>query len=82
LLSSQSQERLIKTAMDRFETVIIITHIGADFQTGGERIRINQALLRYIDVLVKIQVLNKGGKGIRKVITMERKVEENPEFVF
>jgi len=77
LLSAQWQEQLIRTCK-KFNTAIIITHVGADFRTGGERIRINQALLRYIDAIVKLDVIN--GKRVIKI--QERTVVEKPDFEF
>ena len=77
LLSAQWQEQLIR-ACRKFKTAIIITHVGADFRTGGERIRINQALLRYIDTIIKLDVIN--GKRILKI--QERTIVEKPDFEF
>ena len=75
LLSAQYQEQLIRNCK-KFNTAIIITHVGADFRTGGERIRINQALLRYIDTIVKLDVID--GKRVIKI--QERTVVEKPDF--
>jgi len=75
LLSAQYQEKLIRTA-GKFKTAVIITHVGADFKTGAERIRINQALLRYIDMIIKVDVENE-----RRILRIrERKPVESPEF--
>jgi len=77
LLSAQYQERLIKLS-EKFNTAIIITHVGADFRRQSERIRINQALLRYIDVIVKLDIVN----GKRKIIVQKREPVEKPDFEF
>jgi predicted ATP-dependent serine protease len=37
LVSSQSQERLIKSAKKNFKTVIIVAHVGANFRSGEEK---------------------------------------------
>jgi len=76
LISSQSQERLVKSAKKNFKTVIIIAHVGADFRSGGERVRMNQSVLRYVDTLIR--VLKMGDKRVVKVT--ERKIVEEPDF--
>ena len=77
LLNAQYQERLIKLCM-HFGTSIIITHLGADFRRG-ERIRINQALLRYIDLIIK---LDRDIEGKRFIEVQRRIPIESPSFEF
>jgi hypothetical protein len=76
LVSSQSQERLIKSAKKNFKTVVIVAHVGANFRSGEERVRMNQSVLRYVDMLVR--VLKLGDRRVVKVT--ERKVVEEPQF--
>ena len=77
LLNAQYQDRLIRLCRN-FGTSIIITHLGADFKRG-ERIRINQALLRYIDVIIKVDFDAEG----RRFIEVQRRIPiESPSFEF
>jgi len=77
LLNAQYQDRLIRLCRN-FGTSIIITHLGADFKRG-ERIRINQALLRYIDVIIKVDFDVEG----RRFIEIQRRIPiESPSFEF
>jgi len=76
LLSAQLQDQLIRLCKN-FNTSIIVTHVGADFRRGGERVRINQSLLRYIDVLLKV---DSDSEGKRHVYVQKREVVESPSF--
>jgi thymidine kinase len=76
LLSAQLQDQLVKLCK-RFNTSIIVTHIGIDFKRG-ERIKMNQALLRYIDVIIKVDA---DANGRRTVTIQRRTLVENPDYI-
>jgi len=76
LISTQSQENLVKAAKKKFNTVIIVAHVGADLRTGGERIRVNQSILRFADALIRVMAL----KDRRIVKVMTRKPIDEPQF--
>jgi len=77
LLSAQLQDQLVRLCRS-FNTSIIVTHVGADFKRG-ERIRINQALLRYIDVIIKVDYDAEG----KRYVSLQRRIPvETPEFTF